>query len=130
MHGVLALYTCFAPSLEEVARSRTATLRPPRPVRHIVSNSACRTATRTALLATALWSVACRSGDQSNASAGSGGKSPGGTVVISVSADAEPLIPPYANQQQTRLIVEQLFDRLPGLGGSGTTRTDRGLVPP
>jgi peptide/nickel transport system substrate-binding protein len=90
---------------------------------------ATRTATRTAVLATALWSVGCRSGDQPNTSAGSGGKSPGGTVVISVSADAEPLIPPYANQQQTRLIVEQLFDRLADLGDSVNTIGDRGFVP-
>jgi peptide/nickel transport system substrate-binding protein len=94
--------------------------------------TAIRTSIRTALLATALWTVACRPGDRSSASAGgagSGDKSPGGTVVISVSADAEPLIPPYANQQQTRLIVEQLFDRLAELGDSVNTVGDRGFIP-
>jgi peptide/nickel transport system substrate-binding protein len=100
-------------------------------VRHIVSISASRAAIRTALLATALCCIACRPGDRSNAAggAGSGDKSPGGTVVISVSADAEPLIPFYAVQTQSRLVIDQMFDRLADLGDSVNTIGDRGFVP-
>lgn len=49
--------------------------------------------------------------------------------MISIPVDAEPLIPFYANQAQTRLIVDQLFDRLADLGDSLNTIGDRGFVP-
>ena len=85
---------------------------------------------RLTLVAAALCSLACRPDDRSGGRPGdTGGKTPGGTVVISMGADAEPLIPPYAAQVQTKLIVDQLFDRLAELGDSLNTVGDHGFVP-
>jgi peptide/nickel transport system substrate-binding protein len=85
---------------------------------------------RLTLVAAALCSLACRPTDRSGSGPGdAGGSAPGGTVVISMGADAEPLIPPYAAQVQTKLIVDQLFDRLAELGDSLNTVGDRGFVP-
>jgi peptide/nickel transport system substrate-binding protein len=115
--------TCVRPV---VAREFTVTSRPPPPVRHTISTSTGRL-TRIAAL---LCSVACRPGDRPAVHTGDGGTTtPGGTVVISMGADAEPLIPPYAAQVQTKLIVDQLFDRLADLGDSLNTVGDRGFLP-
>ncbi len=76
-------------------------------------------------VATLLAMLACRAAEGDHAST----SATGGTIVIAVPADVEPLIPPYALANQTKLVVEQVFDRLADIGDSLNYIGDHGFTP-
>ena len=82
---------------------------------------------RRLLLLSILAVSACRGGDsqpESNAAAQTGG-----TLVISVSADADVLLPVYADNSLTKSIVEQLYGHLADIGDDLNTVGDKGFTP-
>lgn len=86
-------------------------------------NASYRTA---ALLLVA--SLAC-SGRDDSPGGGSGDKSPGGTLVVSVGADASTLLPPYSDDAVSRMVVVLTYDKLAEIGPMLNTIGDQGFVP-
>jgi len=76
--------------------------------------------TRHLLLAALSLAVACRGRDAGSA---------GGTLIVSVGADAETLFPPLAVASQGRVITELLYDKLADIGPGLNTIGDVGFVP-
>ncbi len=62
-------------------------------------------------------------------SAEDAGAAAGGTLVISVAADVDALIPPLVSSTQGRQVVDLLFDRLADIGESLNTTGDYGFRP-
>ena len=53
----------------------------------------------------------------------------GGTLVVSVSADADVLLPVFADNAQTKNVVEQIYDHLADIGPDMNTIGDKGFTP-
>ena len=82
---------------------------------------------RRLLLLSILAVSACRGGDSKPDS--DSAASTGGTMVISVSADADVLLPVYADNAMTRSIVDQLYGHLADIGNDLNTVGDKGFIP-
>ena len=53
----------------------------------------------------------------------------GGTIVIATAAEPKTLMPPLANESQSNVVVDQIFDRLAEVGDSLNVTGDAGFVP-
>ncbi len=80
------------------------------------------------LIASAVFVAACSSGERPAASGGAG-EATGGTVIITTPTDAGTLFPPLADDQVSRWVVDQLFDRLAELKQDLITVGDKGFSP-
>lgn len=82
---------------------------------------------RRLFLAFVLTTAACKGGDTQ--SGGDSAAATGGTLVISVSADANGLLPVYADNAVSKGVVEQLYDHLADVGPELNTVGDKGFTP-
>lgn len=82
---------------------------------------------RRLLLLSVITVSACRGDDKR--SGDSSAPATGGTFVIATPADANALIPMYADDAMTRSVVDQLFGRLADMGAELNTVGDRGFMP-
>lgn len=73
----------------------------------------------------ALGLVACNSKDRSAATGGDAG----GTVIIAVAADGADLFPPFVSDLTTRMVQDQVFDRLAEINPDLTTIGDKSFTP-
>ena len=82
---------------------------------------------RRLLLLLVLTTAACK-GSDTKAGADSG-SSTGGTLVIATSADADVLLPVYADNALTKSVIEQIFDHLADIGPDINSVGDKGFKP-
>jgi len=82
---------------------------------------------RRLILAVLFSAAACKGSDTGGGSDTTAAT--GGTLVISVAADADVLLPVFADNAQTKNIVEQMYDHLAEMGNELNTVGDKGFIP-
>src|SRR4051794_26395503 len=83
------------------------------------------------LLSSVAFLSAC-GGEKGDRSASGGAANPGGaggTLIINPSSDVVQLFPPLVNEETSRWVEDQLFDRLAEIDSALTTVGDKGFTP-
>ena len=76
-----------------------------------------------------LGAVAAFAGCKGAESTGEEASDIGGTLVVATSSDADYLLPPVIGQLQSKVVVDQIFDRLAEIGDDLNIIGDRGFAP-